>query len=268
MRSWIVASCLLLGIACKNEAKVPPSGNLAQDQLPAQVQELFNQLNKYPDSIRLRMQLVDALDSLGAYGQALRQMDALIRNDSLNNGFWYRKGMLQENSHDTNGALRSYRYAIRIYPSPDAILAAANLLAEKKDSTALLLCQQVADQHMGSEYTAHCHFITGIYLARTGNQSKAMVAFDNCIRNDLNYMEAYMEKGFLYFEAQKIPEALAVFRTVTTIKNTYADGYYWMAKCEEKLKHPAEAIDNYKKSLVLDPRLSEATDALKRLGAS
>lgn len=268
MRSWIVASCLLFGIACKNDPKVQPSGNLAQDKLPVPVQELFNKLDKYPDSIRLRMQLVDALDSLGAYRLALGQMDSLIRNDSLNYGFWYRKAMLQENSRDTNGALRSYWYAIRIYPSPDAILAAANLLAEKKDSTALLLCQQVADLKMGREYTAHCHFITGIYLARTGNQAKAIMAFDNCIRNDLNYMEAYMEKGFLYFDAQKINEALEVFRTVTTIKNTYADGYYWMAKCEEKLKRPAEAIDNYKKSLVLDPKLTEASDALKRLGAS
>lgn len=268
MRSWIVAYCLLLLIACKNEARVPPPGSLAQEQMPAPVQELFNKLNKYPDSTRLRMQLVDALDSLGAYRQALAQMDSLIRNDSLNNGFWYRKGMLQENSRDTNGALRSYRYAIRIYPSPDAILAAANLLAEKKDSTALLLCQQVANQQMGREYTAHCHFITGVYFARTGNQAKAIAAFDNCIRNDLNYMEAYMEKGFLYFDAQKTQEALEVFRTVTTLKNTYADGYYWIAKCEEKLKHPAEAIDNYKKSLVLDPGLTEASKALKRLGPS
>lgn len=268
MRSWIVVSCLLLGIACKNEPKVPSPGSLAQDQMPAPVQELFSKLNKYPDSIRLRMQLVDALDSLGAYRQALEQMDSLIRNDSLNYGFWYRKAMLQETARDTNGALHSYRYAIRIYPSPDAILAAANLLAEKKDSTALLLCQQVADLHMGREYSAHCHFITGIYLSRTGNQSKAIEAFDNCIRNDLNYMEAYMEKGFLYFDAQRTMEALAVFRTATTIKNTYADGYYWIARCEEKLKHPAEAIDNYKKSLVLDPGLTEASDALRRLGAS
>lgn len=268
MRSWIVACCLLLGIACKNDPKIKTPGSLAQDQVPPPVQDLFNKLNKYPDSIRLRMQLVDALDSLGAYRLALGQMDSLIRNDSLNYGYWYRKAMLQETSRDTNGALRSYRYAIRIYPSPDAILAAANLLAEKKDSSALLLCQQVADLHMGRAYTAHCHFITGIYLARTGNQSKAIEAFDNCILNDLNYMEAYMEKGFLYFDAQKTREALAVFRTVTTLKNTYADGYYWVAKCEEKLKHPAEAIDNYKKSLTLDPGLTEANDALKRLGAS
>lgn len=268
MRLWIVACCLLLGIACKNDAKVPSPDSLPKEQMPAPVQELFTRLDKYPDSIQLRMQLVDALDSLGAYRQALGQMDSLIRNDSLNYGFWYRKALLQENSRDTNGALRSYRYAIRMYPSPDAILAAANLLAEKKDSSALLLCQQVADLQMGREYDAHCHFITGIYLARTGNQAKAIEAFNNCIRNDLNYTEAYMEKGFLYFEAQKTREALEVFRTVTTLKNTYADGYYWIAKCEEKLKHPAEAIDNYKKSLVLDPRLTEAGDALKRLGAS
>jgi len=268
MRLWsFICSILLLFTACKNDSKVILPDNLPKDEMPAPVQELFGSLEKYPDSIGLRLRLVNALDSLGAYRQALVQMDSLIKKDSLNYAFWYRKALLQENTKDTSGALRSYRYAIRIYPSPDAMLAAANLLAEKKDSTSLLICQKVEALRLGREYTAHCNFITGIFYARTGNQQKAIELFNNCIRNDLNYMEAYMEKGFLYFDSQKIREALEVFQTVVTVKNTYADGYYWIAKCEEKLKHPVEAIDNYKKSLTLDPELHEAADALKRLGA-
>ncbi len=234
--------------------------------MPAPVQQLFTTLSKSPDSVGLRLRLVDALDSLGAFQQAMGQMDSLIKKDSLNYGLWYRKALLQENIHDTSGALKSYRYAIRIYPSPDAMLAAANLLAEKKDSTALLLCRQVAEFHIGREYTAHCSFIRGVYYARTGNQAKAMEAFNTCIFNDLNYAEAYMEKGFLLYDAKKIKEALSVFETLVTVKNTYADGYYWIAKCKEALNLPADAISNYQKALVLDPRLTEAKAALQRLG--
>lgn len=267
MKVWKIVFCILLLAACKNDLKEKETGTRPKENIPAPVQDLLTSVEQYPDSMGLRMKLVDALDSLGAYPQALGQLDSLIRKDSLNYGLWYRKALLQENAKDTAGALRSYRYAIRIYPSPDAMLAAANLLAEKKDTTALRICQQLMALGMGREYAAHCHFITGIYYARTGNQAKAIESFNNCIRNDLNYMEAYMEKGFLYFDHHQTQEALQIFQTVVTIKNTYADGYYWIAKCREILKQPAEAIDNYRKSLTLDPTLSEAAAALNRLGA-
>lgn len=260
---------VLLWIACRNpidtDKKLPDA--LKPAEMPAAVQQLFGNLGKHPDSAGLRLKLVDALDSLGAYGQALGQMDSLIRKDSLNYGFWYRKALLQEAVHDTSGALKSYRYAIRIYPSPDAMLAAANLLAEKKEAMALQICKQITDLRMGREYTAHCSFITGVYYARKGESSKALQAFDNCIANDYTYAVAYMEKGFLLYDAKKIKEALAVFETLTHVKQTYADAYYWSAKCREALQQPQEAIRNYQQALQLDASLKEAADALQRLGA-
>ena len=267
MKHWIIALFVLLLTACNSLPKNKVPDTLTKEEMPAPVQQLFKKINANPDSTGLRLQLVNALDSLGAYGQALGQMDSLIKKDSLNYGLWYRKALLQETTKDTTGALRSYRYAIRIYPSPDAQLAAANLLAERKDSTALLLCRQVASFRMGREYTAHCHFITGVYYARTGNKQKAMDAFNNSIANDLNYTEAYIEKGFLYYDGKQFKEALQVYQTLVTVKNTYADGYYWLAKSEEALNNKAEAINNYQKSLTLDPSLKEAATALQRLGA-
>ena len=266
MNPWRVALILLLVAACKNDPKHKAPEALQKDEMPPPVKQLYAKLDEHRDSIGLRLRLVNALDSLGAFKQAMVQMDSLIKKDSLNYGLWYRKALLQENTHDTSGALKSYRYAIRVYPSPDAMLAAANLLAEKKDSIALQLCKQVADFRMGREYTAHCSFITGIYYARTGNKQKAMDAFNKTLINDLNYMEAYMEKGFLLYDATKTKEALQVFQTAVTVKNTYADGYYWIAKCDEVLNNKTEAINNYQKAVTLDPTLKEAAASLQRLG--
>lgn len=267
MKKWLTVPFVLLLAACGNDSSPKSPGSLTKDQMPARIRQLYSSIDQKPDSVGLRLKLVDALDSLGAYQQALSQMDSLISKDSLNFGLWYRKAALQQNTADTSGALQSYRYAIRIYPSPDAMLAAANLLAEKKDSTALLICETIEKQRMGREYTAHCNFISGVYYARTGNQQQAMTFFNNCIMNDLNYLEAYMEKGFILFDQKKFNDALTVFEMVVQLKNTYADGYYWTAKTEEALNNKAEAIVNYNKSLELDPTISEATAALKRLGA-
>lgn len=266
MKQWSAGLVLLLLMACKHEPENKVPHTLQNDEMPAQIQQLFYKLTQNPDSTGLRLQLVNALDSMGAFQQALGQMDSLIKKDSLNYGLWYRKARLQENTKDTSGALRSYKYAIRVYPAPDALLAAANLMAEQKNPTALVLCKQVADLRMGREYTAHCQFISGVYYARTGDQQKAITAFNQCIYNDLNYMEAYMEKGFLYYDNKKIPDALQIFQTVIKVKNTYADGYYWLAKCYEALNNKTEAITHYQKALTLDPKLKEAAEALKRSG--
>jgi tetratricopeptide (TPR) repeat protein len=267
MKRWITGALILLLAACKNEPANQVPDTLQKEEMPAAIRQLFSQVAQNPDSVGLRLKLVDALDSLGAYRQASGQMDSLLLKDSLNYGLWYRKALLQENLKDSSGALRSYRYAIRIYPAPDALLAAANLLAEQKNAAALTLCKQVEDMRLGREYTAHCSFIRGVYYARTGDRKKAIDAFNQCIYNDLNYTEAYMEKGFLYYDDKKTSEALQVFQTVVTVKNGYADGYYWSAKCYEVLGNKPEAIANYRKALVFDPKLAEAATALQRLGA-
>ena len=253
-------------IACKTEPTQTGLKELNKSERILDVQQVMDNLKKHPDSMGLRLRLVDALDNSGDYNEAKVQMDSLLKKDSLNYGLWYRKATLQEKTFDTSGALQSYRYAIRIYPAPDAMLAAANLLAEMKDSTSLLICKEVTGYRMGREYTAHCHFISGVYYARTGQLQKAMIAFNNCINNNFNYTEAYMEKGFLYYDGKKLKEALLVFKTLVTVKNTYADGYYWIAKCEEALNNKTEAINNYQKSLALNPKLNESVIALKRLG--
>ncbi len=205
MKTWSVFFLFVFFIACNSEPKNTVPDALKKEEMPAPVQQLFSKLDQHPDSMGLRLQLVDALDSLGAYQQAMGQIDALIKKDSLNYGLWYRKAQLQENTHDTTGALKSYRYAIRVYPAPDAMLAAANLLAERKDTLALAICKQVDQMRMGREYTAHTGFISGVYYARTGNSQKAINAFNNCIANDFNYAEAYMEKGFLLYDTKKNP---------------------------------------------------------------
>ncbi|MBV9988166.1 MAG: tetratricopeptide repeat protein [Chitinophagaceae bacterium] len=267
MTRWRFLLPLLTLAACRSNPHDNAPGSPPKNEIPASVQELYKQVNANPDSAGLRLQLVDALDSAGAGPQAMVQMDSLIRKDSLNYGLWFRKALLQRDAKDTTGALHSFRNAIHIYPAADAQLAAADLLAGKKDATALLLTKQVAEQRIGREYTAHCDFINGIYYARTGQTKKALESFNACIYNDFNYAEAYMEKGFIYYQAKQYKEAVQVFQTLVKIRNTYADGFYWLGKCYETMGDKAAAIPNYQRALTLDPGIKEAAAALQRLGA-
>ena len=212
------------------------------------------------------MRLVNALDSLGKYDAALAQVDSMIKRDSLNNGLWFAKGQLYESLKDTAGAISSYEKAVSIYASVESQLSLANLLAETKNKRSLAICNAVQRVAMDKETEAHCDFIAGVYYARIGEGAKALSLFDRCINNNYTYMEAYMEKGFIFYDQKKHKEAIEVFDRAITINNQYADAYYWKAKTYEASGDKQEAITNYQRSLGLDKTLKEARVALKRLG--
>jgi tetratricopeptide (TPR) repeat protein len=163
------------------------------------------------------------------------------------------------------GALKSYRYAIRIYPARCHAGCGEPAGGEKRLHALLLFANRWTIADGARIHGAYQFYFTGVYYARTGNQQKAMNAFNTCIANDFNYVEAYMEKGFLYYDGKKIPEALQVFRTLSMVKKPYPDAYYWIAKCYEAMNNPAEAKTNYQRALALDPKLNDASVALKRL---
>lgn len=263
---FVFTALLFLLMACNTTDKKNNLLSVSSDkQMPQHVMDLMQQVKQKPDSMGLRLLLVDALDSLTNYSAALAQMDSLIKKDSLNYGLWYRKGKLNENAKDTNAAIICYTKAIKVYPSPDALLSLANLFAETKNAKALALCKQVDALKMGREYNAHTNFIQGVFYARTGNTPAANQFFDECIKSDYTYMVAYLEKGFILFDDKKYNEALNVFETAAQVNNVYADAYYWQGKCYEAMNDKTNAVNSYKNAFALDKTLTEAEDAINRL---
>lgn len=265
MKSCVILVFCILLFACQQKEKTATN---QEPVIPAAAQKLYDEIAIYPDSTALRIELVNTLDSIGALNLALAQMDSLIVRDSVNYGIWFHKAQLSEKAGDTIMALRSYDKAARIYPSPDALLSMANLYAEKKDNKAIILSDQVEQLRLGRDYLAHCSFIKGVYYARTGELVKALTSLDRCIGNDYQYMEAYMEKGFIYYDTQQPDKALAIFKQAIEIRPTYADAFYWLGKTYEQKGSKENAIKEYQRALVLDPSILEAKQALQRLGAS
>ena len=257
---------MALLFSCHNRPDAKEEKDSTSQAWLPEINRLREQLKTHPDSIGIHFQLANLLDSTGNYLAALSEIDSLIRKDSANYGLWFNKATIYEHAKDTLKAILSYSTAIKIYPSPQALLGLANLYAEQKDKTSLLICNQVKKMGLGREYDAHCAFIAGVYNARTHNSSLAIPLFDECIANDYTYMEAYVEKGMVYFDNSQYKEALTVFQFASSVNNLYADAYYYMARCYEKMNVRDSAVLRFKQSLSLDKNLTEAKAGLKRLG--
>lgn len=265
----VLAICCLIGanIGCGNNDNEAGTGNTATEALPAAVEKMQAAVRLKPDSTGLRLRLVDMLDSVGHYKEAASEMDSLLRKDSTNYGLWFTKGQVLEHGGDTSGAIKAYSNAIRIYAAPDALLSLANLYAERKDKRTLDIIGTVQQMRLGRETDANASFIAGVYYARTGNTTAALEQFENCIANNYTYMEAYIEKGLLYFDQKDYRQALQVFQFASTVNTLYADAYYYQARSYEMMGLKDSAILRFRQSLSLDKGLKEAKSALKRLGA-
>ena len=256
-----------LFFSCNNGDTSANKKDSAKNAMIPVMQSMQKQLQQFPDSTGLRLQYAFTLDSVQMYKEALVQMDTLIKKDSTNYGLLFAQGQIAEDAGDTILALKSYSRAAALYESPDVLLALANLYAEMKNDRAILFCSRVKALGLGREYDAHCAFITGVYYARLHKSDEAIKYFNECIASNYIYMEAYIEKGMVYFDEMQYGKALDVFQFAATVNTLNADAYYYQARCYEMMNKKDSAVLRFKQSLQLDPTIDKAHEHLKQLGA-
>lgn len=265
---FILFFAFTLGTFACNNSKEKVNTNNKLVGYPVFVQDLLEEIERFPDSTELRVQLIDTMDSLHLTKEALQQIDSLIVKDPGNYGNWFRKGELAIHNTDTALAIKCFSNAADIYNSPDVLLTLANLYAAQKNKLALRLCSDVTKQKPDRTYIAHSYYIAGLYYENTGNTEVAIENFNRCIHQNYYYLDAYLEIGWIYFDQQKYSLAKEIFETATAVKPTDARGHYWNAKCLEKLGQPDKAINAYQLAFNLDNSLSEASAAISRIKAS
>lgn len=257
---------LVVIFGCK-ENKEPQSN--ANDSrilaLPAYAKNWEAALPTSADSNQLQFQLAITYDSIGNHSKALMYLNKLLGKDSSNYGLWYTKAQFTERAKDTVGAITNYLRAAAIYPSADALLGAGNLYAETGNNRALKITNEILGSRLGSETDAHAYFIAGVYFARTSDTLQAIQALDKCITNNHTYMEAYIEKGLVYFDNKQYVKALEIFRFASTVNTLYADNYYYMGRCYELMEKTDSAVQKFEQAVSLDANMVEATQALQRL---
>lgn len=265
---FILFFAFTLGTLACNNPKEKINTNNKSAGYPVFIQDLLEEIERFPDSTELRVQLIDTMDSLHLTKEAIQQIDSLIVKDPGNYGNWFRKGELAIHNTDTALAIKCFSNAAEIYNSPDVLLTLANLYAAQKNKLALRLCSDVTKQKPDRTYIAHSYYITGLYYENTGNTEVAIENFNRCIQQNYYYLDSYLEIGWIYFDQQKYLLAKEIFETATAVKPTDARGHYWTAKCLEKLGQPDKAIKAYQLAFNLDNSLSEASAAISRIKAS
>lgn len=224
-------------------------------------------IRKNPDSIPLYQALVDSLANRGLYAEAAAWCDSAIKADKTATISWLlAKGDLYRMAKFYDSAIIAYRSYLSFFPEDEQILLnLANTYAEKGDILSLKLCNKIAAMYPSPETRASTAFIAGLYHNVSGHYPEARKWFDSAIVLRYTFTEAWMERGYSFFDEKKFAEAEKNFSQLVTINRGNAEAWYWMGKSAEAADKKKEALDFYLRAYSLDRNLTDARRAVERL---
>ena len=171
----------------------------------------------------------------------------LLSKDSLNPELWKLQYQLFMERKDTVKAIRSLRRYTYLLPEDgNGWLEMAQIMANQENPDVLIITDslsKVPDEMI----RARASYIRGLYFTNTQDDQKALAAFENTILINYTFIDAYIEKGIILYNAKKYEQALKTFQQAFKIVNNNAELYYWIGKSYEGLGNAAEAADWQKK---------------------
>ena len=226
---------------------------------------LLEAVKELPQSLLLRLNLIRAYEAQDKNDEALAVSNDILKTqpDQVNTLDLHSELLLKKG--DSAKALAAMEKAYSLVPTNLSL--GYKLLyqyAESKNPKTILLADSLIAKD-SLKLHAEPYYVKGIYYSNINEKAKAIESFNETIRQDYNYLNAYIEKGKILFDQKKIPEAFKAFQTANSIDPAFADAWYWMAKCQELSGQKEDAKLNYEKAFALDKSFTEAKEAAEKI---
>jgi tetratricopeptide (TPR) repeat protein len=227
------------------------------------------EIRQFPDSVMLVDRLIDTLSNRLQFEAAAHWCDTLLNRDSTSN-FIYQlvKADLYRSGKMYDKAIQAYEKYLQQKPEEGMVfLSLANTMAEAGDDRTIVFCSKVWNRFPTPETRTGLCYIKGIYYNTKKDYAEARRWMDSTIRYDYGFAEAYMEKGYAWYDEGNFKESAITFSKLTEVSPKNAYGWYWLGKSYDTLKMNDKAIAAYQRALLIDGSLQEANTAIERLSS-
>lgn len=229
------------------------------------IQFLNVALKQIPQSILLQLSLATIYDAQKKPDDAMTICERILKMNPDQLDALVMKADLLEKKNNTTESIATLEKACKIAPYlADINYNLAYKYAENKIPKAIAFSDSLIKKDSLGQH-AEPYYCKGIYYSNINDKIKALASFNEAIQHDYNFINAYIEKGKIFYDQKKYSDAMKTFNLAATISTTFADAYYWMGRCEEAQGQKEEAKLNYQRAYGLDKTFTEAKEAAEKL---
>lgn len=222
-------------------------------------------LKKLPQSLFIQVMLAQGYRSEGNAGKALAVCNSALQNYPNNIDMLLLKADILRDQGKDAEALSVFETAYQYAPGDVELVHKLGFAyAEASNPKAISLSDSLIAMDTEKSH-AEPYYFKGVYYSNTGNSAEAIKQFDQAIRADHNFLDAYINKGIVYYDKKQYDQAMAVFELALNVFPDEADTYYWIAKTQEATGKKADAKLNYERAYNLDKTMTEAKESAERL---
>jgi len=238
---------------------------LKQKNQDEAIQFLEQALKRLPNSLILQLQLAQGYKWKGQLNRSLEICEQIISRYPNNIDVLLLKAEILKSQNKIADALTTLEQAYQLAPGDvELVHTLAFDYAESKNPKVLSLSDSLIKADTEKSH-AEPYYFKGVYFSNTGNYAEAVKQFDKAIQMNYTFINAYINKGIVYYDQKKYKEAFDVFTLAAKVFPDEADPYYWLARTQEVLGKREEARLNYQLAYKLDTTLIEAKEAAGRL---
>ena len=202
-----------------------------------------------------------------------------IRLDTMNPGYYFAMGFLEETRGRTDAAILEYELSLRRNPTFIKSLSALHDIHLNKKNNQIAAIS-FNDRILAVDSThPFGHFIRGNFYFNQANNlttekriedfktilKLAIASYTKALRTDPNLSRALYNRGYSFFLLEEYPKALGDFSTVIQLDPYNAKAFYMKASIQEYLGDEAGALANYRQAEKIDPGFRDASEAVKDL---
>jgi tetratricopeptide (TPR) repeat protein len=222
-------------------------------------------IKKLPQSIGLHISLAKGYESKNELDKSLAICNDIIQKYPGQLDALILKSDLLKKQNKNAEALTILEQAYSYAPGDvDLVHQLAFDYAEAKNPKVLSLTDSLIKVDIQKRH-AEPYYFKGLYYENKGSYKDAIQYFDEAIRHDYNFLDAYMDKGQSLFEQKRYADALKTFQLTTTVFRTEALPYFWLGKTQQAMGNTQEARLNYQRAYGLDKSFTEAKDSAHHL---
>jgi protein O-mannosyl-transferase len=196
---------------------------------------------------------------MGDYPKALQHIDAAVDADARNYKAWYNKGAVHLRRAEKNEALNAFNKAIEVQLYSKALFSRALLFQQSGEpQRAMNDIEKVLEQEPAN---ARAYYIKGSCMGQLNNMEGAVANYTRAIEYDGHEPLFFASRGLVFMKTGKDFSALTDFSNAISLKNDYAEAWYWRGIVKHNMgKDPCGDLNEARKL-----GSQEAIEALVRI---